>query len=178
MWWRTFKAYAFDSYGVVVSDKEAESFRKTFFRQFPELEYWHKQAKNEARMYSQVVTPLGRIRYLPNIESTDKELQGRAERQAINTPVQSTASDMLVLAMHMADDCIEADYGARIVGEVHDALLIDCPEEHAVKCGLYVKYVMEEIVTQELARLFGVVLDVPIIADITIGKGWGIGKAL
>lgn len=176
MWWRTFKTYAFDSYGVTVSDKEAEAFRTAFFSLFPELVPWHDNSKQYARHHKCIKSPLGRVRYLPNIDSPDKELRGKAERQAINTPVQSMASDMLLLALIVVDRWLEGQ-DAHIIGEVHDAMLIECREDQAKHIGATVKYLMESVPTT-LERIFDVHLNVPIIADVTIGKGWGAGVDL
>lgn len=176
MWWKTFKAYAFDSYGVTVSDKEAEAFRNTFFMLFPGLAGWHGKSKDYANTYKCIRSPLGRVRYLPNIDSPDKELRGKAERQAINTPVQSMASDMLLLALVSVDSELRK-YDARVIGEVHDALLIECREDQAKIVGELVKGVMEGV-PSELEILFDVHLNVPVIADVTVGAGWGLGTDL
>lgn len=176
MWWRTFKDYAFDSYHVIYTDREAEQSRIDFMKTYPEIPEWHERAKNTARRNKCITNPLGRIRWLPNIDSPDKELRGKAERQAINTPVQNMASDMLLLSMIEIDEKI-APYGAYLVGEIHDALLAECPEEHAVTVAKIIKYEMEDVVNT-LDRMFGITLDVPIIADVTIGSAWGVGQSL
>lgn len=177
MWWRTFKTYAFDSYGVTVTDKEAEAFRTSFFNLFPELVQWHDDSKRYARNFKYIKSPIGRIRYLPNIDSPDKELRGKAERQAINTPVQSMASDMLLLALVSVDLWLSRKYDARVIGEVHDALLIECREDQAKEVGRMVKQIMEGV-PETLKSTFDVHLNVPVIADVTIGAGWGLGTDL
>ena len=103
MWWKSFKAYAFDSYGVVVTDEEAEHARNVYFKTYPELLDWHERQKEYVRKHKCVRTFMGRLRHLPNIDSPDKDLRGKAERQAINTVVQSPASDMTLLAMILID---------------------------------------------------------------------------
>lgn len=178
MWWKTFKAYAFDSYGVTVSDKEAEAFRNMFFMLFPGLAGWHGRSKEYVRTYKCIRSPLGRVRYMPNIDSPDKELRGKAERQAINTPVQSMASDMLLLALIAVDRMLDkCKYDAHVIGEVHDALLIECRETQATEVGYAVKNIMESV-PGTLKCLFGVELNVPILADVTIGAGWGLGTEI
>lgn len=176
MWWKTFKQYAFDSYGVKLTDADAERFRTVFFNMFPELVAWHQVSKEYVRKFKHIKSPIGRVRYLPNIDSPDKELRGKAERQGINTPVQSISSDMLLLALVAVDSWLD-QYDAHLIGEVHDAILIECREDQALEVGRRVKQTMEDV-PNTLASLFGVYLDVPIIADVTVGPGWGLGTEI
>lgn len=179
MWWKSFKAYAFDNYGVTLTDREAEQSRNDFFKSYPELTHWHERSKKYVHTYKYIKSPLGRIRYLPNIDSFDKELRGKAERQAINTPVQSTASDMLLIALiHVHHMLREKNYDAHLIGEVHDSILIECRSDQAKEVGTLVKRCMEETVPLVLRKVFSVTLDVPIVADVTIGPGWGQGVDL
>lgn len=179
MWWKSFKSYAFDSYGVIVTDKEAENARIAYFELYPELVAWHRRQVREVQQYRAVRTPTGRIRHLPDIDSPDKDLRGRAERQAINTPVQSFASDMTLLAMIVIDSKIEEMYPgkAMLVGQVHDAIMLEVDEDVALEVGKLVKQCME-IVPKVLAKYFRIKLDLPIVADVEIGSAWGNGETL
>jgi len=177
MWWKSFKSYAFDSYGVVVTDKEAEHARNKYFETYPELLKWHERQKEEVIRNKCIRTLTGRIRHLPDIDSPDKDLRGSAERQAINTPVQSFASDMCLLAMILIDKNIELKYKdrAHLVGQVHDAIMVEADESVGREVALMVKKCMESV-PKVLDRYFGVKLDLPIVADVNMGEAWGKGE--
>lgn len=173
MGWKTFKAYAFDSYGVVVNDTEAQNARISYFDLYPELIAWHERQRREVNRAKCVRTFTGRIRHLPDVDSPDSELRGRAERQAINTPVQSFASDITLLAMILIDKNIERRYKDRamLIGQVHDAIMVECDEDIGREVALMVKKCMESVPVV-LAKYFKVNLDIPIIAEVEMGKSW------
>lgn len=176
MWWKSFKSYAFDSYGVVVTEKEAEHSRNAYFQTYPELAIWHKRQKEFVQKYKFVRTATGRIRHLPDIDSPDRILAGGAERQAINTVVQSFASDITMLAMILIDKNLHKLHGdkAYIVGQVHDSILVEADADVGEKVADLVKYCMENV-PSVLENYFGIVLDLPIEADVSLGTGWGQG---
>lgn len=177
MWWKSFKSYAFDSYGVVVTDKEAEHARTKYFETYPELLDWHDRQRREVIQHRAIRTLTGRIRHLPDIDSPDKELRGSAERQAINTPVQSFASDMCLLAMILIDKNLELKYKgkAHLVGQVHDAIMVEANEDVGREVALMVKKCMESVPIV-LEKYFNVKLDLPIVADVNMGSAWGKGE--
>lgn len=179
MWWRAFKSYAFESYGVVVTDKEAEESRITYFNTYPELSHWHKRQVDFVHKYKYVRTLTGRIRHLPNIDSPDTDLKGSAERQAINTVVQSFGSDITMLAMILIDKNIKLLFKdkAHIVGQIHDSILVEADEDIGEQVAHLVKKCMESVPVV-LQKYFKVFLDIPIIAEVEIGKAWGEGKPL
>jgi DNA polymerase-1 len=100
-------------------------------------------------------------------------VRAEAERQAINSPVQSMASDMMLLSMVIFDKLMPDDE-AFMVGTVHDALLFEIREDKVKKWVPVIRQVMENL---PLKRKFGVTLDVPIVVDITVGQHWGEGIA-
>ena len=177
MWWKAFKEYAFDSYGVIVTDEEAKQAREVYFQTYPELGHWHVKQKNFAINNKHVRNPLGRVRYLYDIDSHDKDLKGKSERKAINTPVQSMASDMTLLSMIIIDQQLKAKYPTSfLVGQVHDAILIECDEKDSQEIGEKVKKVMEAVPVL-LKKYFGIDFDVPVEADVEVGN-WGMGEPL
>lgn len=89
-----FVEYAYKSYGVKMTDAQGHEARDGFFVRYPALPGWHERSKNIAAMNGHIRSPFGRIRHLPNITSRDNYLRSEAERQAINSPVQSALSDM------------------------------------------------------------------------------------
>lgn len=171
MGWRKFIMTAWSNYGVRVTEEEAQAFRKAFFDQFPLLLPWHAKQRRLAHKYGRVVSPIGRIRHLPDITSTNQEVRAEAERQAINSPVQGFASDMALLSMVMLDKKFKKmGLKATPIGAVHDAVNFEIPNEELKIALPIIKDTMENL---PLERLFGVDLNVPIIADLKVGTRWG-----
>lgn len=169
MGYRKFVEYARDNYDVEVTEDEAEEFRDTFFREFSSLQAWHQRQRRLANRYRQVQSLIGRTRHLPDINSQDKEVRMEAERQAINSPVQSLASDMMLLSMIILYGEIDPEE-VKIVGSVHDSILFEIREDVVDKWVPRIKQVMENL---PLKKMFGVDLDIPIVADISISHYWG-----
>jgi DNA polymerase-1 len=171
MGWLKFISTAWENYGVVVTEDEAKAFRKAFFDEFPLLMKWHAKQRMMAHKYGRVESPIGRIRHLPDINSSDSGVVKEAERQAINSPVQSFASDMAVMALVLIDKELKRrGLRARSVGTVHDAINFECPEEELEEVVPLIKHYMENVPLEEW---FGVHLDIPIIGDVKIGRRWG-----
>lgn len=169
-----FVDYARDSYGVTVTPDEAKKFRNAFFDQFPKLRPWHERQRRLAREYKRVQSAIGRVRHLPDIGSGDKEVRAEAERQAINSPVQGLASDMMMLSLTMLHNSMDPKE-ARIVGTVHDSILFEIKDGFVDKWVPIIKETMENL---PLKEKFDVTLTVPIKVDMTIGTHWGEGKAI
>lgn len=163
-----FVTYASDSYDVDFTDEEAERFRNGFFSTWTGMQDWHNRQRKYAKEYGYVKSPLGRIRHLPDIYSKTEYYRGRAERQAINSPVQGMASDMML----MASSKIRRFFPViRPVALVHDCILAEVPEEFAQEHARNIKATMEGIAV-DLERL-GCKFSVPLVADVSIGKSWG-----
>jgi uracil-DNA glycosylase family 4 len=168
---KTFQDYAFTDYGVKITLEQAQEFRDKYFQAYPGLVAYHQRQRNTVRMYHQIITPLGRIRRLPDIASRDEGKAAMAERQAINTPVQSFASDLALASLIQLTDELDESQ-ARIVGTVHDSILFeirqDCveqvvPQIQAVMCS-----------PRAIKEIFGVNITVPILAEASIKpNGWG-----
>jgi len=167
-----FITYARDSYGVNVSEPEAYEARKDFFDMYATLPRWHERQRRLARIYHSVNSAIGRVRHLPDIESEDKEVRGEAERQAINSPVQSLGSDMMLLSMSMLHEMMPSDE-ARIVGTVHDSLLFEVREDRVDYWAKTIRDTMENL---PLQKKFGVTLSVPIKVDVSVGDHWSEGE--
>jgi DNA polymerase-1 len=167
----TFVDTAWNNYGVEVTHDESVAFRKAYFDQFPKLLDWHKRQRMLGHKYGRVESPLGRIRHLPDIHSKDREVRSNAERQAINSPVQSFASDMAIIALiTLTREFKRRGLKARSVGTVHDALNLEVPIEELEEVIPLVKQHMENPPLQEW---FNVVLDVPIVGDVAVSRMWG-----
>lgn len=167
----SFRDYARDNYGVRLSEEEAVEYRKRFFEFYSELPKWHAHVKEEALRNGYVRTLFGRVRYLDGIRYWSGSRREAALRQAVNTSVQSVASDMMILALGMIHRLIVASpkYEAEIIATVHDSVLLEIKEEGAEKTARKAKYIMEHLPL----RHFGVELDVPIEAGLSMGHRWG-----
>lgn len=162
---------AFTKYDLRFSVGEAAEIRRQFFTNFAGLPKWHAKQRSLANKYKRVQSPLGRVRNLPDIDSADKGVKAEAERQAINSPVQSFASDLTQLSMVLIQKEFERQgIQGFIIGTVHDSLLFEIKEEWLPKALPIIKQTME---TLPLRKKFGIDVDVPIVADISVGKHWG-----
>ncbi len=117
----------------------------------------------EARNAGQVRTLFGRLRPIPEIRSKDPATRNRAEREAVNTPVQGTAADLLKLAMIKLDRRIKKEkLRSRMILTVHDELVFEVTDREQEK--------MKEIVRAEMEQAYP--LRVPLKADMGIGPNW------
>lgn len=183
MWWKKFKIYARDNYGVEVSDEQAEASRDFYFDEFSDLEGWHNRQRAFAREHGYVVSLSGRKRRLPNamlqiwprnVADVKKQMQNsrrkEAERQAINSPIQSFANEINFMTAIQ----LRKEYGrdkVKIVGTVYDALLMrirnGCVEEVTER-------VLKIASRPPLFDDFGIELKVPLVGEAKIGP-WGAG---
>ncbi|QEQ93656.1 DNA polymerase I [Streptomyces phage Zuko] len=171
MQWRKYIETAWNNYGLRVTEEEAQAFRKAFFQQFPELLVWHRRQRALVAKYGRVESPLGRVRHLPDIYSPDREVKAEAERQAINSPVQSFASDMILISLVILHKKFrEMGLKARSIGTVHDALNLEIPADEMSTVLPMIKHTMENL---PLDEWFNVHMSVPIIADCKVGTHWG-----
>lgn len=170
MWWKKFKIYARDNYDIVVTDKEAQDSRKSFFAKY-KLEDWHKRQRRYARRNGYVKSLSGRKRRLPDAMSDeDTPARGEAERQAINSPVQSFANEInLMSALQLRKEFPRSK--VRVVATVHDAILAWVKNE-------YIEVVVERLLKimsrPELFEIFEIEFGVPITAEAKIGP-WSKG---
>jgi DNA polymerase-1 len=168
MYPKKFQSYAFESYGVEVSLGEAEAAREQYFRTFRDLPSWHERQKRIANNHHRVVSPLGRVRHLPDILSSENSVRMEAERQAINSPVQATASDLMLFSMVQ----LHAQMNPReafIVGTLHDAIFFQVRDDSLGEYLPLIKQVMESL---PLKRTFGLELSVPIVVDVDHAQHW------
>jgi DNA polymerase I-like protein with 3'-5' exonuclease and polymerase domains/uracil-DNA glycosylase len=174
MGWAKFILTAWANYGVRVTEQEAVAFRIAFFAQFSKLQAWHARQRKLAHQFGRVETPMGRIRHLPDIYSPDRGVVSEAERQAINSPVQGFASDMCALSLVLLAKRFRSE-GVRAypIGTVHDAVNWEIHGDDLPYALPIIKNTMEDLPLEEL---FGINLDVPIIADCKVGTRWGQAK--
>lgn len=169
---KKFRVYADEKFQVKVSEEEAKAYRKAFFNQFRALLPWHDRQRRLVRNLEHVSSPIGRVRHLPSINSGDEFLQGQAEREAINAPVQGFASDLTVLSMVLLQNKLDTGR-ASIIGNVHDAVLFEIDDDYVKTATEIIKSTMENL---PLKKYFGYTPTIPIQVDITVGDHWGEGK--
>lgn len=168
-----FVKYAFDNYELVIELEEAQADRESFFEDYPALRPWHNRQRNLARRYGFVASPIGRIRHLPDIKSADEDVRAESERQAINSPVQSFASDLMLISLIILHKELDPKE-CRIVFTVHDAIGFECREDKVAKWAPVIKEVMEDM--SYVKRMFGTDVTIPIVADLEVGDYWGEGE--
>jgi DNA polymerase-1 len=161
-----FVNYAKTGYGVIVTDKEATEMRARYFNTYRDLEPWYAKQKRLCMQDGGVYTLFGRFRALPEIYSQEWSEKGSAERCCINTPVQSSGSDILLSAMIEIDQTLPE---CQIVCTVHDSILVEVPED---KIDYYKERIGSIMKHPALLDYFGVKLKVPLDIDIGVGP-WG-----
>lgn len=168
---KTFVDYA-KGYGLELTVEEAEDFREGFFDSYPRLLDYHDDMVKYARKHGYTYSPIGRKRFLPDINSTNWKKASESERQAINTPVQGFASDMVISAMAdiVADKSMDKTK-YKIMGTIHDAILVEVDEDIAEEYAQKIKEHMENPSVLEICEME---LTVPMVADIEIGSAWGL----
>lgn len=171
MGWKNFIDYAKENYELDVTEIEARRYRNEFFQTFKSLQEWHGRQRKKARLHGYVMSSIGRKRRLHDIHSTNEGIRAEAERQAINSPVQSLASDMMLLAMVQLEKQLPPEE-ARLISTVHDSILFEIREDKLDKWAPVIKDTMENLPLEEL---FDCILTVPIVADIKYGLHWSEG---
>lgn len=174
MWWKKFKIYARDNYGVDVDDEQAQESRTNFFELYPELESWHRRQKNTARTQGYVTSLSGRRRRLPHaLLSEDTPQRREAERQAINSPVQGFANELnLMVAIQMSEE-----YGidkVRLCGTVHDSIIFLVKKKYVPQVYRRVLQIMRR---PKLMDELNIHMKVPIEGEAKIGP-WSKGVTL
>jgi DNA polymerase-1 len=155
-----------NDYGVSMTKAEATKYRAAFFDAYPGLIAWHDRIKAELAATQLVASPLGRVRHFPEVASSDDEWVLRAaEREAINHPVQSFASDMLLHALVS----LPSEIQQYAVVEVHDELGFIMPEDRVEEYAAEIKAEMEDVTW---LRKWGIEFNIPVLAEVEYGPYW------
>lgn len=166
-----FGSYAFENYGVDFTAEECYAARAAYFEMYPDLLAWHDRQRRLARQYGRVYSPIGRCRHLPDINSNERGVSSESERQAINSPVQSTASDLMLMSMLILEGKLE-ERSAFIIATVHDEILFQVRDEVLDETCALIKDVMERQVLEAMYKKFGADFTVPIEAEVSYGQHW------
>jgi len=144
---------------------EAENFVKTYFKKFPGVKKYLDGTRQLAAQQGYVETLLGRRRYFPGLQGKmNQQLKNREEREAINAPIQGTAADIIKLAMLRIPPALKsAKLKAKMLLQVHDELVLECPKEELVKTARLVQKIMADALP----------ISIPLSTEARAGQNWG-----
>ncbi len=160
-------AYALEAFGlsqrVGISRAEARKVIDDYFETYKGIRAYMDRTPDEAREKGYNTSLFGRRRYYPGINDRNYTVRSRAEREAINMPIQGTASDIVKIAMINVFNALK-DEGLKteMIMQVHDELLFEAPKDEVEKASQIIKREMEAAAT----------LDVPLVAELGVGDDW------
>jgi DNA polymerase-1 len=142
---------------------EAKRAIETYYQTYTGVRRYMEETPAEVRETGIVRTVFGRIRPIPDLNNRNHNLRARAEREAINAPLQGTAADLVKMAMIRVYNRLRREQsGARMILQVHDELLLEVPENEVERA--------REIVRAEMENVYE--LAVPLVVDIGVGPNW------
>jgi len=148
---------------IGVSRYEAKEYINSYLANYKGVKTYMKQVVEDARQMGYTQTMFGRRRWIPELKSANFNIRQGAERIALNTPIQGTAADLIKLAMIRVDQALTERFSeARLLLQVHDELIIECPEELAQSVAAVVSEEMENVAK----------LNVPLLAEAKCGRSW------
>jgi DNA polymerase-1 len=163
--------YGLSSFGLAArtgtSKSEAQEYIDAYFRRYSKVQEYLDRTVAEARASGRVRTLLGRLRSIPDINSRDSMARNRAEREAMNTPLQGTAADLLKLAMVKTHSRLEQEgMKTRMILTVHDELVFESPDAEVEAAKALVREEMENVFPMK----------VPLRVEIGAGSNWNEAK--
>ena len=155
------------SQDIGVTRAEAKAYMEKYFEKYSGVHAYMTQVVERAKADGYVSTLMGRRRWLPELKSSNFNLRSFGERVALNMPIQGTAADLIKEAMLRVDGRLRREgLEARLVLQVHDELIVECPEGEAEQVQRLLAEEMEHVA--ELA--------VPLTAEAHAGKSWAEAK--
>ena len=146
-----------------ISVPQARRYMQNYFETYPKVKRFMEDCVAFAKSNGYVRTLRGRKRYIPELQSSVYATRAFGERVAMNMPLQGTASDIIKAAMIDVEDRLEkGGYKAKLIMQVHDELIVDCPKEEKDEVSALLKDCMQNVAK----------LDVPLIADVGSGDNW------
>ena len=143
--------------------KQADNYINNYLDGFPAVRRFMDDTVSEAVKNGYAVTMLGRRRNIPELSAANKNIQAFGKRAAMNAPIQGTAADIIKIAMVKVYKRLKAECpSAKLILQVHDELIVEAPESAAESAAL--------ILGEEMRN--AVKLDVPLAADVSVGKTW------
>ena len=174
MYWKKFRMYARDTYGIEITDKQAQQSRIAFFQLYDRLERWHEQQRNVARLQGYVRSLDGQKRRLPEAQQAyDSPEKQEAYRQAINSPVQCFAARINWMVMlQMLEEFPWSVF--RPIATVHDSILAEVRNDYVERVA---RRIFEVMRAPALFSVFDIDLSIPLDGEAKIGP-WGSGVSL
>jgi DNA polymerase-1 len=151
---------------IGVTQKEAKAFIERYFERMPKVAEWIEGTKAKAIAEGLVRTHWGRVRSIPELQSSNKQFQAQGLREAVNTVVQGTAADLMRRAMVRLHRSLKGSgLRARLLLQVHDELLVEAPMEEVAKVSALLREAMEG--ADDLGAL-----GVALAAEVREGRSW------
>lgn len=149
------------SQNIKTSQKEASQFIKKYMEIYPKVKIYGDECIKKAREKGYVSTIMGRVRHIPDINSSNHVMRAFAERVAKNMPLQGSASDIIKIAMIRVFDRLKSEkLKSKLILQIHDELVIDCVENESSKVKKILKEEMESVIN----------LTVPLLVEVNEGK--------
>ena len=146
-----------------ISPKRAQEYIDKYFESYSDVKEYMQQNVQTAKEKGYVETLLGRRRVINELRSSNYNVRSFGERAAMNMPLQGSSADIIKVAMiNVYNQLKEGGYKAKLVLQVHDELVIDCPKEEAEKVAALLQNEMEKAVA----------LSVPLTVDVGVGESW------
>jgi len=160
--------YGMSDYGLEqateLSREESAQFIASYFEKYSGVKQYLESTKEQARKEGYVQTLLGRRRFIPEINSSNRQVREAAERMAINMPVQGTSADIIKVAMvNLHREMQERQLKSKMLLQVHDELVLEVPEDELEEMS----QLLREIMSTALE------LSVPLKVDMKTGNNWG-----
>lgn len=164
-------AYDIGAFGLAqrtgLTRAEAKKAIENYYQTYEGVHRYMEETRKRVHEDAVVKTIFGRIRPIPDINNRNHNLRARAEREAINAPIQGTAADLVKMAMIRVQERLRREkMGARMILQVHDELLLEVPEAEVEPT--------KDVVRQEMENVYA--LAVPLVVDIGVGRNWMVAK--
>ena len=148
---------------IGVTRGEAKEYMDRYFSTYAGVRAYQKRVVEEAKERGYVSTLMGRRRELPELKDSNRNKRAFGERVALNMPIQGTAADIMKLAMIRVQQRLkEEGLAGRLVLQVHDELIVECPEAEGARIAQILEEEMEQVVS----------LDVKLEAEAHVGHSW------
>ena len=159
--------YGISEFGLAAdlkcSNKEAREFIQNFYNLHPKVREFLDSLVEKAKDTGRVDTILGRTRSMPDIKNSNFMIRSRAERAAQNMPLQGSASDIIKIAMiNVSRELTKRNLKAKLIMQVHDELIIDCPKDEVDE--------VKEILRRNMENAYK--LNVPLVVEVKSAYRW------
>jgi DNA polymerase-1 len=149
---------------IGVSRAEAKEYIEAYLAKYAGVRQYMTQIKESAKALGYVTTIFARRRLIPEIGSKNFHIRAFGERAALNAPIQGSAADIIKMAMVAVAGRLEREgLRGRLVLQVHDELIVECPKEEAGQ--------VKTLLTEEMEGVYG--LNPRLVAEAHIGESWG-----